>query len=294
MVDTACRWRLARNSDVDRLSAFVIPRESWAASFSAKVFGLLPGTAMTTLSMHRGFGPGLYVRCNDTGPVLGAVLFCRSGSVFPVLDDTNPTGSTLEELASMRASLVYRPGACIGPVDQVHRLEEAMRWNIALGISYYTMVRNASPVGLDLPYGYRVAKAGISDLESLMPVAIAYEREEVLTPIHRFNPIVCRASQERALKRQTVYAVWHGKNLVARAQTNAIGISCEQMGGVYVVPELRGKGLGRAVVAALVSDIAARGKACCLFVKQANSSAGNLYASMGFRTECEYRVDYLG
>lgn len=286
-------WRPAALADLAALADFVRPREMWAAGFSGKVFGLGPGHDEARLALPRGGGSGLYLLGEKGKPVLGAVLFSRSGSALPVLDAASVEDAGLGELASLRAGDPYRAGACIGPASQARALELAMGWKAALGVAYYSMARPRASVDLRAPPGFRLGKADAADADRLMPLAMAYEREEVLTPIHAFSPEACRAGQAQALRRQTVYAIWLGKQAVARAQTNAVGLGYEQMGGVYVVPHLRGKGLGRAVVSALIADIASRGKSCCLFVKQGNLAARKLYASLGFSEEGEFLVDYF-
>jgi predicted GNAT family acetyltransferase len=135
--------------------------------------------------------------------------------------------------------------------------------------------------------------AGPEDLEALLPVARAYEMEEVATSMHPFDEAVCRANQARALARYRVRVLETEGGIVARAQTNAIGYGREQLGGIIVLPQLRGRGYGRLVVTDLIESILADGKGLSLFVKKGNNPARSLYESLGFVFSGDFRVDYF-
>jgi hypothetical protein len=139
----------------------------------------------------------------------------------------------------------------------------------------------------------RTRNAGPEDLEALLPVARAYELEEVVTPIHPFDEVVCRANQARSLARYRVRVLEVDGRIVARAQTNAVGYGREQLGGIIVLRELRGRGYGRLVVTELAGSILAEGKGLSLFVKKGNVPARQLYESLGFRFSGDFRVDYF-
>ena len=81
--------------------------------------------------------------------------------------------------------------------------------------------------------------------------------------------------------------------IVARAQTNASGYAREQLGGIIVLPQLRGRGYGRLVVAELAESILKEGRGLSLFVKKENLKARALYLSLGFKFSGNFRVDYF-
>lgn len=241
-----------------------------------------------------------------------AVLLSDNGSAFPVLSGPYADGgieaiTILRELKTQHVFRAYKPSACLGAASSVSALGSAMAWRSALDMEYDAMCRQTKeqipPLSSSTPgiVGYRQAshvratyrRATAADLDELYPLAAAYEKSEVMTPIHVFDPSSCRAAQARSLASQVVFvAIVHG-NIVARAQTNARGWSTDQIGGVYVKQEFRGLGIGRGVVDSLVSDIAGHNRHVSLFVKKTNSVALSLYRSMGFCTVCDYRVSYF-
>ncbi len=275
-------------------------RESYATGFSNRAFAR--DGSLATFKRGRG---GLYLYTDPAGadptvsrPIRAAVLLSSSGTAFPVLDDfTGPAAAILEGLRASRVVRAYKPSACLGAADHVSALMRALRWKSALDIPYDAMSLGRAAVAKQQAAegGARVVyrRANASDLDALYPLAAEYERAEVLTRLHIFDPAACRASQAKSIERLTVFLAETGGRVVARAQTNALGFSTEQVGGVFVDPAYRGQGIGRGIVASLVNDIISRGRNVSLFVKKSNLIARSLYLSMGFEIARDYRVSYF-
>ncbi len=235
-----------------------------------------------------------------------AVLLSSGGTAFPVLSGSFDSGGqeaslALQGLRAARTVRTWHPSACVGASDHVGALIAALRWKQELAVEYDAMYLAPGTCGQASQPDNRTPVSGIAeyrlatpaDLDALYPLAAAYEKSEVMTALHAFDPAACRATQAKNLKTQLVYlATMHGR-VVARAQTNAQGWAFDQIGGIFVDPEFRGLGLGRGVVDALVSDIAARGRGVSLFVKKSNTVARSLYLSMGFQISRDYRVSYF-
>jgi len=263
--------------------------------------------------MERGRGGiFLYDEAGIPGGLGMAVLLSSSGTAFPVLSGTFDDGgpSAIMALQGLRASRTVRawhPSACVGASDHVSALISALRWKQALAVEYDAMYLppggygQSSQRGTEYPPAGRMAAGGIAeyrraalaDLDALYPLAASYEKSEVMTAMHAFDPAACRATQAKNLKTQLVYLATMRGRVVARAQTNARGWAFDQIGGIFVEPEFRGLGLGRGVVDALVSDLAARNRGVSLFVKKSNAVARSLYLSMGFSRSRDYRVSYF-
>ena len=286
--------------DEAALRAVVEPREAYATGFSYRAVddnGQLE-------HIHRGSG-GIYVmeRNIQPGSFAMAVLLAASGTAFPVLADGFDSGGSaavhaLEGLGRSRTARNYRPAACLGATDHVEALEAALGWQPELEVDYDAMFLSPadwkpgqSGMASSGPAEFR--RATLADLDGLCPIAAEYERVEVITRLHVFDPQSCRAAQARSLARQLVYLATVSGRIVARAQTNARGWSHDQVGGVFVEPEFRGIGIGRGVMDALMADIASRGRTASLFVKKTNAVARSLYLSMGFTKARDYRISYF-
>ncbi|AEJ18997.1 GNAT family N-acetyltransferase [Gracilinema caldarium] len=136
------------------------------------------------------------------------------------------------------------------------------------------------------------ALAGHAVADLLYPLQAAYEQEEVIPAHSTFNQASCRRGLAKILSEETiVYAAYEGLP-VAKANTNATAYRYKQIGGVYVQPEFRGRGIASSVVGTLLARIQQQGYGVSLFVKKRNLPAIRLYERLGFVTIGSYRIVY--
>jgi GNAT superfamily N-acetyltransferase len=132
-----------------------------------------------------------------------------------------------------------------------------------------------------------IRRAGASDLDALLPLVDAFQREEGY------------ATGDAAL-RDTVRALLTdaqlGRVLLAREPNGAIGYAALCFGfsiefrgrdafvdEIYVAPEARGRGLGRALLRALEAEASTCGvRQLHLEVERGNAGARELYVAEGF------------
>jgi predicted GNAT family acetyltransferase len=144
------------------------------------------------------------------------------------------------------------------------------------------------------PPELRLRKADPYDADLLLPMQKCYELEEVvITPSH-FNESQCMKSLRLALREQLVFMAEMEGVPVSKAATNARGYKVDQIGGVYTVLQQRGKGLGKAVVSALLKEVFSEKQEACLFVKKHNRPAIALYERLGFSPVTDYVISYYG
>lgn len=175
------------------------------------------------------------------------------------------------------------------------RYESLLDLRPQVSVDYRLMTRASDPSdAARCAYaGLALRRAVLSDLDGLLYLQEAYEREEVLTSVHEFNRAACRASLTRALERQIIFVAEEGGVFVGKAGTNARGFGVDQIGGVYTLPERRGRGVASALMTALLAEIGGSLKRSALFVKPGNSPARALYLSLGFEDIGDYRADYF-
>ncbi len=279
-------WRRLRAPDADFLRAFLLRHEDQAAGFSGRI--LRSGGLHIPAPLDGGvFGlPG-------PGGLRGAVLWTRTGTVFPVFEDPPDPGEA-EALGR-----IFKGGTIasfLGAEADVETLEGILGAEPRVKTPYRSMHLDPDRAGPPCPPpspGAEARIAGPDDAAALFPLHSAYEREEVVTEIHRFDARASRAALDGILASEVVAVAELDGRAVATARTNARGFGTWQIGGVFVVPELRGRGWGRFVVGLLVGVLAREGKATGLFVKERNLAARALYLSLGFRDAGPFRVDYL-
>ena len=303
-------WRRATEADQATIRSFIEPRETYATGFSSRLLESADKRARAGIGsvfvLHAELEPGKQ-------DILAAALLASNGSVFPVLADRLDHGGpqavvALSALGKLRSVRGYDKSVCIGAKQHTEALEQALGWVPTLSIDYDVMsvaptlspatvasattvasIAKARTAGKLVEY----RRAAIADLDALFPLAANYERTEVMTELHTFDPSLCRAIQRRSLERHIVYLASVGNRVVARAQTNAHGWTFDQIGGVYVDPEFRGLGIGRGVVSALLDDITGKGRGATLFVKKSNDIARSLYHTLGFSMIRDYRISYF-
>jgi GNAT superfamily N-acetyltransferase len=291
------RWRRAVGTDLPALAAFLEEAEDQRAGFSGRLLrkGLSSAPSLRLPSPLRGAVWIAEAAAPGSGPSLtGAVLCHPSRLAFPVFPPEWPEGD--RAFALLASS--FSAASAIGMAKDVMRYEAAMGVAPRVSVAYRLMSLaedGPPPLPRSLPAypGLTVRRATLADLDALAPLQEAYEREEVLTPIHALNPAACRAALARALERQLVFAALEGGTIVGKAGTNARGFRVDQVGGVYTLPARRGRGVATALMAALLAEILDQGRRPSLFVKPSNLPARYLYLGLGFEDAGDYRADYF-
>ena len=272
-------WRAATGEDLAALVALILPVEWSCVTFTSH----LDSRDYETVEVHQ-----------SGARITEALMMAPHGLVLPVLSASSP---------SLPAGLFRRLPSGItimGEEPSVSYTERHIGRPPGRAVSYHLM-KIPAPIGpgsaggqagASVPPGLLVRRAVLSDLSGLYPLQRDYEKEEVLLDPAVHVPRLCRANLRRALRDQILYVAELGGAAVAKAGTNARGRGYDQIGGVYTVPALRNRGLGRAVMVELLRRIAAEGKGACLFVKRTNEPAVALYRQLGFEITGGFRISY--
>ena len=165
----------------------------------------------------------------------------------------------------------------------------------------YKMMRwlSASEAGVSKPPtetvlsgGEEIIRCTEHDMEILHPLQKDYMKEEVAVPGRPLTDAEVDISLRQILKNQLCFALTFDGDIVAKANTNAIGINCVQIGGVYTHPLYRRNGYAGALVQALCNRALRAHKQPVLFVKEKNTPAFNLYQKLGFEECGRYSIAY--
>ncbi|MCL2806027.1 MAG: GNAT family N-acetyltransferase [Treponema sp.] len=135
-------------------------------------------------------------------------------------------------------------------------------------------------------------KPQLVDMDALAPLQAAYEKEEVLGRGSVFSPAASRINLSNIVANGKILAAEINGKIVGKINVNGISYTKYQVGGVYVHPDFRGKGIGRYMASAFISSLLSEGKGITLFVKKTNIAAKKLYASIGFKVRGDYRITY--
>lgn len=279
---TAPSWSAARKHHLQALHRFIVPREEWCIPLAGILADRRP------LSNNR-----VLVCCNGRD-IIAAVQIKPSGELIPVLSDLY-----LREYARVRPHFTQLPDRPFSIMGKASSVDQILRWYGGITgrtVSYHIMRRPVKPSApaAAVP-GITVQRVGRDDTAALYPLQKGYEIEEVLLDPGLFNERACRANLEKLLSVQHVFAARDASGaFLSKANTNAQGITCEQIGGVYTLPSCRGRGLGLMVLEELVRDVSSRQRKTSLFVKRENSAAVNLYRRIGFDILGDFAITYPG
>jgi predicted GNAT family acetyltransferase len=167
-----------------------------------------------------------------------------------------------------------------------HAVEQRDYNLMALDKALETESPGAFPRGLDL------RRPGLADLEAMYPLQAGYEEEEVLPQGAVFNPAACRLALKKILSKEQSLIACLDRRVVGKINTNAASFTRIQIGGVYVLPEYRGLGIGRRMTAVFAGDLINRGWGLTLFVNKNNPAAQKIYRRIGFEEAENYRISY--
>lgn len=166
-----------------------------------------------------------------------------------------------------------------------------MRWTRPLSrVEESTLVPPGSTI--ELSGGEEIIRCTEHDMEILHPLQKDYMKEEVAVPGRPITDAEVDISLRQILKNQLCFALTVDGDIVAKANTNAIGINCVQIGGVYTHPLYRRNGYAGALVTALCNRALRSGKQPVLFVKEKNTPAFSLYQKLGFEECGRYTIAY--
>ncbi len=163
-----------------------------------------------------------------------------------------------------------------------------LRW---LSTSKVVSVRS-SDYSTTLSGGEEIIRCTEHDMEALHQLQKDYMKEEVYVPGRPITDAEVDISLRQILKNQLCFALTVDGDIVAKANTNAIGINCVQIGGVYTHPLYRRNGYAGALVQALCNRALRSGKQPVLFVKEKNTPAFSLYQKLGFAECGRYTIAY--
>ena len=281
------RWRKLGRDDGGRAEEFLRSREYYGVTACAKFIGKGPPHNQAWRLADPSSSPGAPVRA----------MVIRSGSMLlPVLGEEI---RRIPPLRFMRGFLGKPPVHSVqGMLGDALLLEEALAdrgYHAAEQRDYDLMALDRAPEtkspGAFLR-GLELRRPGIADFEALYPLQAGYEEEEALPRGAVLNPASCRLNLSSILsKEQSLIACLDGR-VVGKINTNAASFTRVQIGGVYVLPEYRGLGIGRRMTAVFAGELQARGRGLTLFVKKNNPAAQKIYRQVGFVAAGDYRISY--
>jgi len=162
-------------------------------------------------------------------------------------------------------------------------------------IEYHLMSLDAHPTKKDTLSNItnlRLVTPKMSDIDALAPLQAEYEKEEVLPKGAAFSPAASRVNTANIIAKGQVLAAEIDGKFVGKINVSAVSFTRFQVGGVYVYPEFRGRGIAGAMAYEFISSLISQGRGVTLFVRKSNISACRLYKSLSFKNINDYSIIY--
>jgi ribosomal protein S18 acetylase RimI-like enzyme len=276
------RWRKAGRGDATRTEAFLRSREYYGVTACAKFLSRKPPNDQVWRLADRSL-PGS----------IQAVIIRSGAMLLPVLGNTQ----SIPPLHFMRGFLGKSPVHLVqGLLGDAQALDSALAvlgYRVAEQRDYDLMALDTAPqAGGAFPKELELRRPDFTDFEALCPLQAGYEQEEVLPQGAVLNLAACRLALSRILSDEQSLIACLDKRIVGKINTNAASFTRVQIGGVYVLPEYRGLGIGSRMTAAFAGAFAAQGRGVTLFVKKNNPAAQKIYRRIGFAAAGDYRISY--
>lgn len=140
--------------------------------------------------------------------------------------------------------------------------------------------------------GEEIIRCTEHDMDFLHSLQKDYMKDEVAVPGRTLTDAEVDITLRQILKNQICLAMTVDGDIVAKANTNAIGINKVQIGGVYTHPLYRRNGYAGTLIQALCNRATRAQKQPVLFVKEKNKPALSLYQKLGFEECGRYAIAY--
>jgi predicted GNAT family acetyltransferase len=202
-----------------------------------------------------------------------------------------PVGAGPDSIAAIADVMRRRGRRCssiVGPAEAVLGLWELLRptWSQARDVrrDQPSLAITGLPV---VPADPQVRRSGPDDFELIFPASVAMFTEEV-----GYSPTVAGAAYESRVRELIdrgrsfvrIEEGADGPRVVFKAELGAVALGVAQVQGVWVPPDLRGRGIATAGVAAVVrTAIAEVAPTVSLYVNSYNRAALAAYRKVGFR-----------
>ena len=202
-----------------------------------------------------------------------------------------PVGTTEESRAAFADRVRRWRGRCasvFGPRDEVEGLWQHLEphWGPARAVRdrQPLLVADRLPSTLGVELDPRVRPARVDEVDLVLPAAEHMFTAEIGYPPYRGSDRGYRASLASLAARGHTYVVVEGGRVVFKTDIGSLALGCAQLQGVWLAPELRGRGLAVPMLASVVEQVmVGPAPLVTLYVNDFNTSARATYARLGFR-----------
>ena len=275
------RWRKIKRRQVPEAEALLQSQERWCMN------------ACSRFLSRRALKGRVWTLGGSDGKIAALAVLSRQ-TLLPVLCDQKKIPSPRFLCGIFGAVPIYSLQGKIEDTEIMASALEKIGLSATENIDYDMMYIDRAPGDFKSagPAGLVIREPKPSDMDALAMLHGAYEREEVLPSTAEFNAAVSRLNTERLFASEQLLVAELDGRLVGKVNTNATAFTRCQVGGVYVHPDYRGRGIARRMTGEFVTDLVSHGWGVSLFARKSNPSARRVYQRLGFAINGDYRISY--
>ena len=277
------RWRKLPRDEYHKAELFLRAREKFCVGASARFLGL------------RECRGHVWYLSGPEAEISALLLHCKQ-FLYPVFDNNTNIPCPRFFNRFLGKIPIHSVQGLLGDVELLEALMEVQGYWAADRIDYALMGLDKAP----RPESLRAGPLGLvlrvplpGDETFLFNLQSAYEQEEVLPRNAVFNPAACRLNLQNILASERFLVAELNGQVVGKINTSAESFTRYQIGGVYVRPDCRGRGIAEKMTAFFARDLMSSGKGISLFVKKHNNAALKVYRRTGFNELADYRISYF-
>lgn len=253
-----------------------------------EAFASAGGPADTYLldALHRD-GPEDFWGAIADGSLVGLALF-RRGTVCGASATLRAAARPLATAMTSRSAW----GSVVGPDPPAADLVEALRGREPFRVDRrqaFFFVRKGEPLG---PGDPRLREATPDDLERLVPLVQRYRVEDGLSRTSDGITAWIREHTAERVEARHVFVLEEEGRIVFTGAFNFHGPCGTGLGGIYTVPDARGRGTAARATAQLCRLAFAESPVVTLHVNPANEPALRAYARAGLRRAGDFRLTF--
>ena len=224
-----------------------------------------------------------------------ALLIHNRHSMYPVFDQRSDIPSPRFLNRFLGKVYIHAIQGLSEDVKILESLMEIQSYFARERIEYDLMTLDEMPImdsKKNIPKNLIIRPPLPDECDFLFLLQAAYEQEEVIPKDGIFDPVYSRNNLNRILSKEHVMVAELNGLLVGKINTSLSSFSRSQIGGVYVRPEFRGRGIASIMTYVFAEKLISKGLGISLFVKKRNIPAKAVYKKLGFKILGDYQINY--
>ena len=246
----------------------------------------MPADAFLLDALEAGGVGGFFGAWDDVR--LEGAAFLRRGAISAASLTSQSAAYALSATLAARGPW----SSVVGPEAPCRAIVESLRTSAPFRVDRvqaFMSVARGEPLG---PGAAGMRLATVADLDQIVPLVARYRVEDGLSNAGDDHSAWIRAHTLERIQATHLYVVEEDGRIVFTGAFNFAGCAGAGLGGIYTVPEARGRGIAGRATADLCRIALESGPVATLHVDPKNTAAIRAYEKAGMRRVGEYRLTF--